>query len=123
MKTRLLIIIAIIAVSITSVSLVYNQEIKLATDMMISGEKPKLPHIPDPLCFVIDRATKGSGEAVTIDACFPLSDLETLECTKPMLEHIYKYTNLLDEEFDGNYYRDLIGLPEGISEEEYDKCA
>ena len=123
MKTRFLIIIAIIAVSITSVSLVYNQEIKLATDMMISGEKPKLSHIPDPLCFVIDRATEGSGRGVTMDACFPLSDFETLECTKPMLEHIYKYTNLLDEKFDGNYFRDLIGLPDGISEEEYDKCA
>ncbi|PIW35132.1 MAG: hypothetical protein COW26_05225, partial [Nitrosopumilales archaeon CG15_BIG_FIL_POST_REV_8_21_14_020_33_23] len=97
MKTRLLITIAIIAVSTVIISLVYNQEIKLATDMMISGEKPKLPHIPDPLCFVIDRATEGSGRGVTMDACFPLSDFETLECTKPMLEHIYKYTNLLDE--------------------------
>jgi hypothetical protein len=72
-------------------------------------------HVPDPICFVIDKTTS--------EACFPLSDFETLGCDKIMLEHIYKYTNLLDEYFDGNYFRDAIGLPEGVSEEEYEKCA
>ncbi len=50
MKTRLLIIIGIIvavAISITLISLVYNQEIKLATGMMISDEKP----IPNSECI------------------------------------------------------------------------
>jgi len=44
MKTRLLIIIGItivIAIVITSISLAYNQEIKLATGMMTSDEKPE----------------------------------------------------------------------------------
>lgn len=127
MKTRTLLIIgiiAIIAVSITSISLVYNQEIKLATGMMTSDEKPEPKHIPVPICFVIDRTTSGEkGDAVTMDACFPLSDFENLGCDKEILEHIYKYTNLLDEEFDDNSFQNLVGLPEGVSEEEYEKCA
>jgi len=43
MKTRLLIIIGVIilAVSITYVSFAYNQEIRLATGMMISDDKPE----------------------------------------------------------------------------------
>ncbi len=126
MKTRTLLIIGIIviiAVSITSISLVYNQEIKLATGMMISDEKPEPTYIPDPICIVLDKATGSIGSAVTMDACYPLSDFESLGCDRITLEHIYKYTNLLDEYFDGNYYGDAIGLPEGISKEEYEKCA
>jgi len=43
MKTRLLMIIVItlLAVSITYVSFAYNQEIKLATGMMIGDEEPQ----------------------------------------------------------------------------------
>jgi hypothetical protein len=126
MKSRLLIIIGIImilAVSIIFISLVYNQELKLATGMMISDEKPESTYIPDPICIVLDRATGSSGGAMTMDACYPLSDFESLGCDRIMLEHIYKYTNLLDEYFDGNYYRDAIGLPDGVLEEEYVKCS
>lgn len=124
MKTKLLIIgiTAIVAVSITLISLVYNQDIKLATGMMTSDEKSEPLHIPDPICIVLDKATGSSVGAVTMDACYPLSNFESLGCDRIMLEHIYKYTNLLDEYFDGNYYGDAIGLPEGISEEEYEKC-
>ena len=85
--------------------------------------KPKST-LSDPICFVIGKATSGEKEStVSSEACFPLSDFETLDCDRTMLEYIYKYTNLLDKEFDGNYYRDLIGLPDGVSEEEYDTCA
>ena len=73
-------------------------------------------HVPDPICFVIDKTTS--------EACFPLSDFESLDCDRTILEFIYKHTNLLDEEFNVNYVIiDLIGLPEDISEEEYEKCA
>jgi len=127
MKTKTLIIIgiiAILAVSVTSISFVYNQEIKLATGMMTSDEKPEPAHIPDPICFVIGKATSGEkGGAESSEACFPLSDFENLGCDSLMLEYIYKYTNLLDEEFDGNYLRNLVGLPDGVSEAEYEKCA
>lgn len=116
-------IIAILAVSITFVSLLYNQEIKLATRMMTSDEKPEPAHVPDPICFVIDKATSGEkGGAMSSEACFPLSDFENLGCDKPMLNHLYKYSNLLDESFDGIIYLDFIGLPEGMSKEKFDEC-
>jgi len=126
MKTRLLIIIgiiAIVAVSVTLISLVYNQEIKLVTGMMIGDKKPEPTNIPDPICIVLDKATSSSGGAVTMDACYPLSDFESLGCDRMMLEHIYKHTNLFDEYFDGNYFRDFVGLPDGVSEKEYEKCS
>lgn len=93
----------------------YPHDIKTALDSTTS--------IPDPICIVLDQATGSSGGDMTMDACYPLSDFESLGCDRIMLEHIYKYTNLLDEYFDGTYYRDFAGLPDGVSEEEYEKCA
>lgn len=117
-------IIVIIAVFITSISLLYNQEIKLGLGMMTYDEKPEPAHIPNPICFVIEKATSSAaGGAMSLDTCFPLSDFESLGCDRSMLEYIYKYTNLLEGEFDGNYVRNMVGLPEGVSEEEYKKCA
>lgn len=117
-------IITVLVVSITAVSLLYNQEIKMGLEMMTSDEKPEPAHIPDPICFTIGKATSGEiGSAVSSEACFPLSDFESLGCDRSILEYIYKYTNLLDEEFDGTYLRNAVGLPEGVSEEEYEKCA
>jgi hypothetical protein len=93
----------------------YPHDIKTALDDTSS--------IPDPVCFVIDSATSGqTGSAVTMGSCYPLSVFEDMECTKPMLEHIYRYSNLLDDEFDGTYYLEWIGLPEGISPEKFDEC-
>jgi len=126
MKTRTLVVIGIITtivISITSISIVFNQEIKLTTGIMISDKKPEPSYIPDPICIVLDKATGSIGSAVTTDACYPVSDFESLGCDRMMLEHIYKYTNLLDEYFDGNYYGDAIGLPDEVSEEKYEKCA
>ena len=127
MKTRYLITIGIIlavAFSTIYISLAYNQEIKLATGLMTSDEKPRPQRIlSDSICFVVDRATSGeTGSAMTMDRCYPLSDFEKLGCTKPMLEHIYQYSNLLDEEFDGTFFLDLIGLAEGISPKKFDEC-
>lgn len=123
---KIFIVISIIAglVSITAVSLLYNQEIRLGLGMMTSDEKPQPTQIPDPICFVIDRPTSGEkGGTVTQDICFPLSDLETLGCDRLMLEYIYKNTNLLDEKEAIVNLRNAIGLPEGLSEMEYEKCA
>ena len=39
-----------------------------------------------------------------------------------MLEHIYKHSNLLDEEVDGGWYLEFIGLPEGMHQEDFDYC-
>lgn len=125
MNTLLIVsIIVVVAVSIIPVSLLYNQEIKLSLGMMTSDEKPEpKPALSDPICFVIDKITSGEkGSAMVLDTCFPLSDFESLGCNRPMLEYIYKYTNLLDGEFDGAYIRNSVGLPDGVSEKEYEKC-
>ncbi len=117
-------IITVLVVSITSISLLYNQEIKLGLGMMTSDEKPEPTHIPDPICFVTSTATSGEKEdTVASEACFPLSDFESLGCDRSALEYIYKYTNLLDEEEALVHLRNVVGLPEGVSEEEYEKCA
>ncbi len=75
------------------------------------------------LCFIIDSATSGeSGSAVSLEKCIPLSDLNYLGCDKPILEHLFKYSNLLDEEFHGVYGIEDIGLPDGVSQEFFEEC-
>lgn len=117
-------LIIAIVISGISVSLAYNQEIKLATGMITSDEKPQPQGIlSDPICFVTDRASSGNtGSGVTMDTCITLEKFEEIGCTKPMLEHLYKYSNILDFESDGAYYLDWIGLPDGMSQEKFDEC-
>jgi len=31
-------------------------------------------------------------------------------------------SNLLDEDFDGNYFQNFIGLPDGVSKEKFEEC-
>ena len=79
--------------------------------------------IPDSICFVMDGESSAPTSCTDGNcACYPLSDFETLGCTKSILEHLDRYTNLLDENFNGIVFHDSTGLPEDISEEEYDKC-
>ncbi|MEX0862665.1 hypothetical protein [Nitrosopumilus sp.] len=127
MKTKPVIIIGIIviiAISTTYVSLAYNQEIKLATGMITSDENPQPQKIlPDPICFVVDRETSGETESgVTLDTCISLKQFEEMGCTKPMLEHLSRHSNILDFESDGGYYLDFIGLPDGMSKEKFEEC-
>lgn len=49
-------------------------------------------------------------------------ELYRLGCDKPILSHLTRYSNLLDEEFNGTYMIDLIGLPDGVSQEKFEKC-
>lgn len=127
MKTRFLIIIGI-SVTVFLIGTIvypiiyettfddnYPHDVKTALDGASS--------IPDPICIVLDQATGSSGGGITMDVCYPLSDFESLGCNRTMLEHIYKHTNLLDEYFDGTYFQDFVGLPYGVSEKEYEKCA
>lgn len=117
-------LIIAIVISGISVSLAYNQEIKLATGMITSDKKPQPQRIlSDPICFVVDRATSGeTGSAVTMGTCFTLKQFEEIGCTKPMLEHLNKHSNILDFESDGAYYLDFIGLPDGMSQEKFEGC-
>lgn len=115
-------IVVILAISIALVTLLYNQEIKMATKMM-TDEKPE-PVLPDQICFTIGKTTSGEkGDVSSSEACFPSSDFESLGCDRSVLEYIYRYTNLLDEKEPIVYLRNTVGLPEGVSEEEYEKCA
>ena len=49
-------------------------------------------------------------------------ELDGLGCDKPLLEHLAKHSTLLDEEFDGTYLINAIGLPDGITQEKFDEC-
>ena len=140
MKTRLLIILGIVLTSIvfgTYQSLMYScgtlpvfMETPYSPTLWKcldiwenQSEQPQPQRIlPDPICFTITATSGETGSAVSLEQCFPLKKKKKLGCTKPMLEHIYKYSNLLDEQFDGKYIRNLVGLPDGVSEEKYDEC-
>jgi hypothetical protein len=43
-------------------------------------------------------------------------------CTEPAINHVFRYSNLLDDSFDGTYYIDAIGYPDDLSQVEFDKC-
>lgn len=59
------------------------------------------------------------------DYCSDWCDVEELYsigCDKRILAHLAKYSNLLDEDYDGNYFINEIGLPDGISKEKFQEC-
>ena len=49
-------------------------------------------------------------------------ELVDLGCTEPAINHVSRYSNLLDDSFDGTYYIEWIGLPDDLSQVELDKC-
>lgn len=51
-----------------------------------------------------------------------IDELVELGCTEPAINHIFRYSNLLDDSFDGTYYVDAIGYPDDLSQVEFDKC-
>lgn len=51
-----------------------------------------------------------------------IDKLVELGCTEPAINHIFRYSNLLDDFFDGTYYVDAIGYPDDLSKVEFDKC-
>lgn len=131
MKTRFLIIIVGLSVAgifggLYTANIVQNIEDQkaqeewreLREDMLSEIKKNK---ISDPICFVVDRSS-GKTSGVTMDRCVTLKQLDEMGCTKPMLEHLYRYSNLLDYEPDGIMYLEWAGLPYGISQEAFDKC-
>jgi len=112
MKIRTMILIGIIAtlaVFTVIISLVYNQEIKLALGIIQSQTKH------------YDYNSEWKIEEYCIDWC-DQEELYRLGCDKQTLDHIYAYSNLFDKEFDGNYVIATIGLPEGMSKEKLDEC-
>ncbi len=43
-------------------------------------------------------------------------------CSELAIYHLMDTSNLLDEEYDGVYYQNFKGLPDGLSQEDYHKC-
>jgi len=51
-----------------------------------------------------------------------MDELVDLGCTEPAINHVFRYSNLLDDSFDGTYFIDAIGYPYDLSQLEFDKC-
>ncbi|MCV0366351.1 MAG: hypothetical protein K5798_03670 [Nitrosopumilus sp.] len=51
-----------------------------------------------------------------------MSELVDLGCIEPAINHAFRYSNLLDDSFDGTYYIDAIGYPDDLSQVEFDNC-
>ncbi len=49
-------------------------------------------------------------------------ELYSIGCDKPILTHLARYSNLLDNEFDGNYGIEDIGLPDGVTQQKFEEC-
>ena len=125
MKTRFLIIAGIVAIVGTVVALGANLMTEHASqrEMVLDQRSIASNAIPDPICFVVDKSSDESASGVTLDRCITQNEFEDMGCTKPMLEHLYQYSNLLDEEPSGEYVIATIGLPDGMSNEKFQECA
>lgn len=66
-----------------------------------TSPKPQIPNTPDP----------------------KLIDLSiNLGCNEPAIDYLIDNSSLFDKEFDETYLINSIGLPDGLSQEELDKC-
>ena len=111
MKSRLLIIIGISIV--TAISLSYYAIYDSSTTVLISCD-PRYEHIDDK-CVLL------TPEQYCKDWC-DLQELSSLGCNQLVLDYIYRYTNLFDEKFDGVYYRNFVGFPDGVTKENFQEC-
>ena len=111
MKSRLLIIIGIIVV--IAVSLSYYAIYESSTTIFISCD-PRYEQIDDK-CVLLKP------EQYCTDWC-DLQELSNLGCNQLVHDYIFRSSNLLDEDFDGGYIQNFIGLPEGVSKEKFEEC-
>lgn len=50
-------------------------------------------------------------------------ELRSMGCDYVILKHIWKYTDVLEDEFDGIHYSlDWISFPEGVTEDKLQQC-
>lgn len=128
MKILPLIIIILIAISVVAVLFVILPMIgtiwwsSYDPREMRTSSKSTWQTLEEQMCFTPPHTSGDKDRPVSTNTCIPLKTLEAIGCTKPILNHISRYTNLLDDNFDGTVYRNLIGLPDGVSEKEYDVC-
>jgi len=48
--------------------------------------------------------------------------LEQHGCSIEITQYLRENSNIFDEDFNGNFDTNLPGLPEGVSQESFDKC-
>ncbi|MCV0367634.1 MAG: hypothetical protein K5798_10295 [Nitrosopumilus sp.] len=114
MKTRLLIIIIVTIAISSAIFLSYYTISDSSPDVFISCTH-KYEKIGD-------KCIQLKPEQYCKDWC-DLEELSELGCTELAVDHVFLATNLFDENFGDVYYRNLVGLPSGLSEEEFDMCA
>ena len=51
-----------------------------------------------------------------------IDELVELGCTEPAINHASRYSNLLDDSFNGTYFVAFVGFPDDLSQFEFDKC-
>ena len=131
MKTRLLIIIGIVITSIGLGTSAFVINVQSQCESMLEDT-----HYTRPLnfwnCLEYTKSVENSplsgdnyGWITDEDYCGKWcnqKELYQMGCNQQILEHISKYTNLLDDDFDGIIIREWISLPDGISEEKYQEC-
>jgi len=111
MKTRLLIIIGIIAiVSAGSFVILFQTQLTNSDETHLS-----LLLDGNSLCF-------DSFDEEPVEICYSLDELGTYRCSIPILEHLAQYSNWLDADFTGMFYIEWPSLPNNISEKDYDAC-
>ena len=76
---------------------------------------------------IIPETKNTSGSDWILDASYcqewcDYEELNNMGCDQPILEHLAKYSNLLDEEFNGKYLMQDIGLSDGMSVEKFNEC-
>lgn len=111
MKSRLLIIIVIVIVSALSLS--YYATYDSPTDVYISCT-PKYEQIGDK-CVLLKP------EQYCKDWC-DAEELSKLGCDRLALDYIFMATNLIDGKPDDVNYWNWIGMPDGLSEDEFERC-
>ena len=111
MKTRLLVIIGIIVI-VSSGSFVI-----LFQTQLTNSDETHLSSLlnGDSLCF-------DSFDEEPAEICYSLDELETYSCSRPILEHLAQYSNLLDANAPELFYIEWPSLPNNISEKDYDVC-
>ena len=126
MKTRLLIIVGIIAVILiigTHQSLLYQ-----CGTLPIYMETPRNPnlwncleiwekqskHYPPPMNLSAERDAAWITNAK--------DELYSIGCDEPILTHLAKYSNLIDNKFNIKYGIEDIGLPDGVIQEKFEEC-
>ena len=103
-------------------------EVLVENKQLIPKIKDMITEYPDEIKIVVthggiytDLAFWSTDEDYCQEWC-DNDELYQMGCDQPILAHITKYSNLLDEEFDGTYSLDWIGLPDGMSKEKLEEC-